>query len=191
MNLLEEYKDLYYKEIEFNDRLNNKITTCITFLTVIGSALIYLWTQIKDYASCWYTALYFIFCLINTIMFFICIFMFFSTYSGYDRPTFPIKDIAVQNMRVLNSVKLKEKDKANKVLEQKMAERFINDAIHNRELNVIKNKKHYCLIRMIMATFMVTFITFGINVSINYYESKAVNENVQQIYIQGGEINAR
>ncbi len=32
MNLLEEYKELYYKEIEFNDRLNNKITTCITLI---------------------------------------------------------------------------------------------------------------------------------------------------------------
>lgn len=73
-------KDLinHYKEIEFNDRLDNKITTCITFLTVLGIALIYLWTQIKEYNLCWYTILYLIFCTVNVIMFFICIFMFFG-----------------------------------------------------------------------------------------------------------------
>lgn len=117
--------------------------------------------------------------------------MFFRTYSGYDRPTFPIKDVAIQNMRVLNNVNPAQKDKANELLEEKMAERFINDAIKNRELNVIKNKKHYWLIRMIMATFVVTFITFAINVSINYYESKTETENIQEIHIQGGEINVR
>ena len=42
-----------------------------------------------------------------------------------------------------------------------------------------------------MATFLVTFITFAINVSINYYESKHVQASVQQIHIQGGEINVR
>lgn len=191
MNLLEEYKDLYYKEVEFNDRLNNKITTCISFMTVLGSALILLWTQVKYYGLYWYTILYFIFCTVNTIMFFVCIFMFFKTYSGYDRPTFPIKDIATQNTRVLNSVAPEQRDKANKLLEQKMAERFVNDAINNRKLNITKSEKHYRLIRMIMATFIVTFITFAINVSIDYYESKFVQEDINQIYIQGGEINVR
>lgn len=66
---------------------------------------------------------------------------------------FPIKAIAIQNTNVLNSVKPEQREQANKLLEQKMAERFINDAIKNRELNVIKNKKHYYLIRLIMATF--------------------------------------
>lgn len=124
-------------------------------------------------------------------MFFICIFMFFRTYSGYDRPTFPIRDVAIQNTNVLNNVAPKQRKKANKLLEQKMAERFINDAIKNRELNVIKNKKHYHLIRMIMATFIITFITFAINVSIDYYESKLIRDDTPQIYIQGGEINVR
>lgn len=117
--------------------------------------------------------------------------MFFRAYSGYDRPTFPIKDIAIQNTKVLNNVDPSQKDNANKLLEQKMAERFVNDAIKNRELNITKNKKHYYLIRMIMATFIITFVTFAINVSIDYYESKLIQEDIPQIYIQGGEINVR
>lgn len=191
INLLEEYKELYYKELELNDTLNNKITTCITFLTIIGSALIFLWTQFKNYEFCWYTTIYLIFCVIDTIMFIICITMFIKAYSGYNRPTFPIKDIAVQNTTVLDQVCPSQKDEAMKLLENVMAERFINDAIKNRNLNVIKSKRHNRMIKMITATFIITFITFAINVSIDYYESKFINDNIQQIHVQGGEINVR
>lgn len=191
MNLLEEYKDLYYKEIEFNDRLNNKITTCITFLTVLGSALILLWTQFKNYNLCWYTIIYFIFCVINTVMFGICIKMFIQSYSGYKRPNFPIKEIATQNMNILNSVPQERQNEIMGSLENVMTQRFINDAIKNRELNKIKSERHNEMIKMIIYTFIITLISFSINISIDYYETKFVNDNVQQIQIQGGEINVR
>ena len=191
MDLLQEYKDLYYKEIEFSDRLNNKISICITFLTIIGSALILLWTQIKNYQLLWYMGIYLVFCVVSTIMFFICIVMFFKTYSGYKTQFFPIKDIALQNTYVLNSVSEAQKEDAYQVLKITMAERFINDAIHNRELNLKKNDKHHSLIRMIMATFIIVFISFAINVSIEYYETHNNEQKIEQIYISGGEINVR
>lgn len=191
MDLLQEYKELYYKEIEFNDRLNGKISTCITFLTIIGSALILLWTQFKNYELLWYTGVYLVFCIISTIMFCICIGMFFRTYSGYKTQLFPIKSIATQNTAVLNSIQTNQKDKANEILELKMAERFINDAIHNRELNIKKNDRHRSLIKMITATFIVTFLSFAINVSIDYYESTQNVQEVTEIYVQGGEIDVR
>lgn len=189
-DLLEEYKELYYKEIEFNDRLNNKITTCITFLTVLGSALIFLWTQIKNFELFWYTGVYLTFCIINTVMFFICIFLFFKAYSGYDRPTFPIKSTAVQNTNVLNSVNPEQKDLAKDLLGQAMAIRFINDAIENRKLNTIKSNRHKKLIQVIMATFIITFITFAINISIDFYETKTLQNNTQQNYKEEVDINA-
>ncbi len=191
MDLLQEYKELYYKEIEFSDRLNNKITTCITLLTILGSALILLWTQIKNYELFWYTGVYLVFCVIVTIMFFICIVMFFRTYSGYKTQVFPIKSYAIQNTNVLNAVSPDQKENANKLLELKMAERFINDAIHNRELNTIKNNRHRNLIKMIMATFVLTFITFSINIIIDYYETNYVNNEAQIIYIEGGIIDVK
>lgn len=191
MNLLEEYKDLYYKEVEFNDRLNSKITTCITFLTILGSALILLWTQIKNYELFWYTGVYLVFCIVDTVMFVICIRMFVKSYSGYKRPNFPIKEIAIQNMRVLNSVPQEQQDNIMVFLENVMAQRFINDAIKNRELNNIKSNRHNKMIKMITATFIVTFISFAINISIDYYENKFVNNNIQQVQIQGGEIDVR
>lgn len=47
MDELENYKELYYKEIEYTERLNSKINTCITFLTIIGSGLILVWSQLE------------------------------------------------------------------------------------------------------------------------------------------------
>ena len=43
MDLLQEYKELYYKEIEYSDRLSNKINVSISFITILGSAQIILW----------------------------------------------------------------------------------------------------------------------------------------------------
>lgn len=37
MDELEEYKELYYKEIEYTERLNSKINMCMTFLTIRGA----------------------------------------------------------------------------------------------------------------------------------------------------------
>lgn len=190
-NLLQEYKELYYKEIEFNDRLNNKITTCITFLTILGSSLILLWTQIKNYQMLWYAGVYLVFCIIATIMFVICIVLFFKTYSGYGRHMFPIKEIAIQNSNVLDNVSKEQIDLAIKLLETNMAQRFINDAIQNRELNMIKNNKHRTLIKMIMTTFIVILITFSINVIIDFYEVKFTQNNIQQIHIEGGTVNVK
>lgn len=184
MDLLQEYKDLYYKEIEFNDRLNNKITTCITFLTVLGSGLIFLWSQIKNYQTYWYMGVYLLFCIVATIMFLICIFMFFKAYSGYNRPTFPIKSTAIQNTNVLTIVQSEQKDIAIEMLGEAMAIRFINDAIDNRKLNTTKSNRHKKLIQMIMATFLVMFIIFVINIAIEYYEIKTLQTNIQKEHIE-------
>lgn len=46
MDELEEYKELYYKEIEYTERLNSKINMCMTFLTIIGSGVILVWSQL-------------------------------------------------------------------------------------------------------------------------------------------------
>lgn len=115
--------------------------------------------------------------------------MFFKTYSGYKTQLFPIKSIAIQNNTVLNSIDETQAEQADKLLAMTMAERFINDAIHNRALNVQKNDRHRNLIKMLTATFIVTFISFAINVSIDYYETQNNIESPTQIYIQGGEIN--
>lgn len=187
MDLLQEYKELYYKEIEFNDRLNNKITTCITFLTILGSAQILLWSQMRFCLNL-YVIVYIVCSGVSSILFIYCVFLFFRTYSGYKTQLFPIRDTARLNTRVLNEVKPSQKEQALEILETKMAERFINDAIHNRENNIIKNNRHRKLIKTIMLTFIVTFIAFAINVGIDSFGS-IDKIDVQRIYIEGGELN--
>lgn len=188
MNLLQEYKELYYKEIEFSDRLNSKISICITFLTILGSAQIVLWTQLKNFNSSISTNVYIVFCSVTTILFIICIWKFFKTYSGYHIQMFPIDSYAKQNSRVLSSVVQEQKGLAHEVLEIKMAERFINDAIQNRKINFIKNTNHRHLINTIMITFIFTFISFTINVYVDYHETKYNNcINQQQTQSKGGD----
>lgn len=128
------------------------------------------------------------YCLINTVIFSICIKIFIKSYSGYKRPIFPIIEIAIQNINILNIVPQERHNEVMKSLENVIAQRFINDAISNREL---KKLKVINMIKLITYTFIVTFITFAINILIDHYEAKFVNENVQQIQIQGGEINVR
>lgn len=117
--------------------------------------------------------------------------MFIKSYSGYNRPTFPIERTAILITNTLNSVSESQKENVKNVLEMRLAERFINDAIENRKLNTIKSKRHNKMINMIIATFIVTFVSFAINISIDYYETKFINNNIQQVYIQGGEMNVR
>lgn len=190
MNLLEEYKELYYKEIEYSESLNNKIGTTITFLTILGSAQILLWTKIKEFQLYWYTGVYLILCCISTILFLICIGIFIKTYSGHKTQKFPIRDVAIHNSNVLNNVSEDQEELAKKNIEICMAARFINDAIHNRKVNIIKNDRHRMLIKLLLIAFVTTFITFAINVVIDIYETKT-NTYIQEIHIEGGEINVR
>lgn len=185
MDLLQEYKDLYYKEIEYYDRLNNKITTSITFLTILGSGQILLWSQFVGISFKWYTILYFILCVISTLLFLICMYKFYRAYSGYQVNYFPIKDMAItihQIQKIAQS--LDDKYKAENYINDMFCERFINDAIHNRNINIQKNKKHKRLSYFICITFILTIITYATYICIDYYEAKT-EDNIQKVYIEG------
>lgn len=180
MKLLEEYKELYYKEIEDANRLDNKITTCITFLTVLGSAQILLWTQIETYEPVWYTGIYLGFCLAGAVMLCVCIGLFFRTYSGNETHLFPIEDFARQHMNVLARVRKEQRDEAEQLLELKMAERFVNDAIYNRKMNNRKNMRHKWLLRTLLLAYTVTFLTFALGVSISFYETQTAEGSTRE-----------
>lgn len=83
MNLLNEYKELYYKELEHNDRLNNKMGIHITFITVIATAEILLWKDVflLPYISWWW--IYIVLTSISLICFVITLFYFYKLYTGY------------------------------------------------------------------------------------------------------------
>jgi len=191
MELLEEYKDLYYKEIEYSDRLSNKINTCITFLTILGSAQILLWSQFVRFSLSWCTIVYLIFCALSTILFIICLHKFYKAYSGYKMSYFPIKDMAVAISQTYQMTDKKHIKKADIHVNNMLCECFINEAIHNRNVNITKNMKHKSLSYFICITFAVSILSYTFGVGIDYYETKFINNNIQNIHIEGGEINVR
>ena len=144
MDLLQEYKELYYKEIEHSERLNNKSNVSITFLTVLGSAQIFLWTQFKTFECSVFSIIYLLLCIVSLILFIISAFKFYFTYSGYEYNYFPIDDMVNAS---LETYKIAGDDKADIDLAEKhiynmYCERFLNDAIVNRNTNILKNNKH-------------------------------------------------
>ena len=188
MDLLQEYKELYYKEIEHSERLNNKINTCITFLTILGSAQILLWTQFKNFEIKWYSILYIFLCAISLVIFVITIIRFYKTYSGYEYSYFPIKDMAIKTIETyqIAADAGDEKDYADKHIYNMYCERFLNDAITNMNCNISKNNKHKKLITFICISFIITVITFASGVCIDYYETKQSPPNAEKILTDGG-----
>lgn len=193
MDLLQEYKELYYKEIEHSERLNNKSNMCITFLTVLGSAQIFLWTQFKTFEFSLFSIIYLCLCIFSLILFVISAFKFYYTYSGYEYNYFPIDDMVKASIKTYeiagdnqNDINLAEKHVYNMY-----CERFLNDAIVNRETNIIKNNKHKNMTKTLCISLILTAIVFMYGVCIDYYETKYIDSNITHIIIEGGEINVR
>ena len=95
MDVLEEYKELYYKEIEYTERLNSKINICITFLTIIGSGVMLVWSKIESVYTCKYFWVYLSLCITSSVLFSLCIIFFYRTYYGYKINYYPIKEMAI------------------------------------------------------------------------------------------------
>ena len=178
MDELENYKELYYKEIEYTERLNSKINTCITFLTITGSGLILVWSQLEKVGSGIQFWLYLILCAISSVLFIVCIYFFYKAYSGYNIHYYPIKEMAIvcnQTYELAEKGQIKKKQ-AEKHIKDMMSERYLNDAIHNREQNRLKNERHRRLINFIAITFMVILINYASSVYILNYVN--VEQNV-------------
>lgn len=191
INLLEEYKELYYKEIEHSERLNDKINNCITFITVLGSAQVLLWSQLKNFELRLYTLIYLILCIFSLVIFIVCIFYFYHAYSGYKYNYFPIKDMAVATVETYDIAGDDKEDikRADKHIYDMYCERYLNDAIKNRDNNALKNNRYRQLSNLICAAFILTIFVYAFGVGIDYYESKTVVSGTNDTVINGGEDN--
>lgn len=193
MDSLQEYKELYYKEIEHSERLNNKSNVSITFLTVLGSAQMFLWTQFKTFDCSVFSIIYLCLCIASLILFIISAFIFYRTYSGYEYNYFPIEDMAKASMETYQIAKDNQIDRklAEEHVYNMYCERFLNDAIVNRNANINKNNKHKKLTNTLCISLIITALVFMCGVWIDYYETKYIDNNVTHIIIEGGEINVR
>ena len=190
MDELEEYKELYYKEIEYTERLNSKINTCMTFLTIIGSGVILVWSQLCKVSPSIYFWIYLILCIMSSMSFIICIIFFYKAYSGYEIHYYPIKEMAVasnETFKLVDNGQIKKKQ-AEKHVRNMMAERYLNDAIHNREQNRLKNKRHRRLIHSVAITFMILLVNYAVSIYFSNCTDTDINVNNCQC-CEGGEIN--
>lgn len=193
MDLLQEYKELYYKELELSERLSNKSSICITFITVLGSAQILLWTQFKSFEISIYSVVYLALCIISLLAFAFCAFKFYFAYSGYNYNYFPIEDMVSTTEETYKIAGSNKKDikLADKYIYNMYCERFLNDTIHNRNENIRKNNKHKKLTQYICISFIISAIVFAYGIGLDYYETKYIDKNAIHVIIEGGEINGR
>lgn len=190
MDELEEYKELYYKEIEYTERLNSKINTCMTFLTIIGSGVILVWSQLNNVFSGIFFWIYLILCIMSSVSFIVCIIFFYKSYSGYEIHYYPIKEMAIasnQTFKLVDNGQIKKKQ-AEKHVRNMMAERYLNDAIHNREQNRLKNKRHRRLIHLVAITFMILLVNYAVSIYFSNCTDTAIDVNNCQC-CEGGEKN--
>ena len=189
IDLLQEYKEQYYKEIEHSERLNGKINTMITFLTILGGAQVLLWTQMKDFEAEWYLGIYICFSFASLILFIISSFEFYKAYSGYEYRYFPIKSMALTSIETYKCLPDKNDEQLREMADEHIynmyCERFLNDAIANRNSNTEKNNKHKKLIKWICFSLIITMITYAVGVGIDYYETKTKEINIEENYREG------
>ena len=120
----------------------------------------------------------------------ICIIFFYKAYSGYEIHYYPIKEMAVasnETFKLVDNGQIKKKQ-AEKHVRNMMAERYLNDAIHNREQNRLKNKRHRRLIHLVAITFMILLVNYAVSIYFSNYIDTDINVNNCQC-CEGGEKN--
>lgn len=156
MNFLKDFKELYYHELEHSDRLNKKISTNLTILTILGTGETFIWKSIVansqiplDYSKMDYSlTILCIISLLSLIAFFVSIVLFIKAYFGYKYEYFPILGCKkyIDKLQLLKT----KKGKTNSTIASKAAHKY-NDipntvkklylrcAINNRKQNIKKN----------------------------------------------------
>lgn len=175
---LEYYKELYEKEMEFSNRLNEKIGTSITMLSIIGSGHVLLVSEIFPMVcpfNIWNWISIFLLGA-SLIAFGFTLVCFRDAYSGYTYGHFPIEEmaptIACGRQRNMD-------DNATQTIRNRLSNQYRDGAIHNRKENIRKSKNHYRLNKMIMISFVVLAILFVLWFSVfksNVYQTSQPQE---------------
>lgn len=165
MNLLNEYKELYCKEIEHSDRLNNKISNSIAFITLIGSGNLLIW---QKYFTREINTVYLLLCFTSLLMFVVTFLFFIRAYSGYDYAYFPTADMnqkIQQTLNITNGIKDGKTIADNHI--QGMFERtYIKCANLDFEQNLIKNKRHKMFTTASVVSFLALAVAYIFNISV-------------------------
>mgnify|MGYP007033191307 CR=1 FL=1 len=164
MDLYREYKDLYYREIENSDRLNSRVSTCLTFLTIIGAGDVFLIRELSRLYP-FSSALPFVFlglCALSLLFFLMCITSFIRAYTGYTYHFFPTTGIQEFIADTYSRTRGRQdgKEVFAHYIENSIGDLYIQCAAHNMRQNMRKGSQYRVLTVWIIRTFFILLVNF-------------------------------
>lgn len=163
LDLLQEYKDLYYKEIDFGERLHSRIVSYITFLTLLIGLLGYELNILTKCENDWKFGVYLTFCCFSVVLSIIMIILFIRTYVGYNIEHISINDIhqAINKCYNTNYDKQPYQNcQIDNAITLSLAEQYIDVAISQRHINSIKSKRYKKLIFISILNTISVLVTY-------------------------------
>lgn len=188
IDLLQEYKELYYHEIEHSERLNSKISTGLTLLITLISGEIVLWMDMFPLHITVLHMVYLFLCVFSLVPLGLSAKYFVKSYSGYDYQYFPIAKIKLnieQSIDYSNTIS-DGKKKLNQHIVNMFQQKFSEDAVHNREQNLLKSENQRLLTVWLITSFVI--VIPALTLWIIYINPQTKEQPPIQIVMQGGEI---
>lgn len=186
LDILQEYKDLYYREIEFTDRLNSKVSICLTMLTVAGSIIGLELSNLKNLNNAWYTTIYFHLCILICLSFMFCFYKFIKMYIKVGNPFLSIDKTAKYINKVYKEYDIQpyENAKVDDYISLQLANSYISYASTRRKNNEELSDRYRKFIISIIICAFIIFFTYLWYIGCDYYESINVKEGClcQMIY---------
>lgn len=186
LDILQEYKDLYYREIEFTDRLNSKVSICLTMLTVAGSIIGLELSNLKNLDNAWYATVYFHLCILICLSFMFCFYRFTKMYIKVGNPFLSIDKTAKYINQVYKEYDIQpyENAKVDDYISLQLANSYISYAFTRRKNNEELSDRYRKFIISIIICAFIIFFTYLWYIGCDYYESINVKEgcSCQMIY---------
>lgn len=164
MDLLQEYKDLYYNGLQESQTLNGKIEVSITLLTVMGTGNLYILKNINLFDAYWYLKPW---PILNFILFLVSSVLLYFAYFGYYYNYFPVKDMN-DTIQATKDFYSKYENKENLIdahCNKLFLEIYQKCSASNAIENIKKHKKH----RRFDTSLMISFIVLAISIAYILY----------------------
>jgi len=168
MNKLDEYKEIYYKELDRAESLKNKISTSLTFLTLTGSALSYIFNNIIQQFSVgfeFFPSLVVFLACISFILFTIEGILFIKAHTN-SYAYFPIKEFHDFEIQCEEYIWENNEEKDNFINNAKI-DLYYNACIYNRKANNDKVKSLNKLYMLIIINLVILLSTYVLMCFVN------------------------
>lgn len=165
MELFQEYKELYYKELEHSERLNNKIGNSIAVISLIASGNLLIW---QKYFTTTIDTIFLLLCFISFVLFVITFFAFLRAFSGYRYAYFPTTDMN----RKIEQTKIRTKginngdDMAAKHIKGMLERTYIKCANLNFDQNITKNTRYKKFTTISIISIFALVVAYIYNIAI-------------------------